>query len=124
MSKKGKLLSIAACVVTLAGSGLSLADRSKSVPLFEVQDLFESVRIPNITVATDGTVLAFAKSGRLIRRSEDGARNWGPIREVGSDAGGSVIVDENTGNIMVVNSKSGYLWRSHDHGKTWKKEEI
>jgi hypothetical protein len=35
---------------------------SEAAPVFEVRDLFESVRIPNITVATDGTVLAFAKS--------------------------------------------------------------
>ena len=32
-------------------------------PLFEVQDLFENVRIPNLVVAMDGRVLAFAKKG-------------------------------------------------------------
>ncbi|MHC4520117.1 MAG: sialidase family protein [Planctomycetota bacterium] len=97
---------------------------SKTAPFFELQDLFSSVRIPNITVAADGTVLAFAKSGRLLRRGEDGGRNWGPIQEVGPDAGGSAIVDGNTGHVMVVNSKAGYLWRSRDHGKTWTREEI
>jgi sialidase-1 len=93
-------------------------------PVFELQDLFESVRIPNITATTDGTMLAFAKSGRLLRRSEDGGATWSPAREVGHDAGGSAIVDENTGDVMVVRAKGGYLWRSPDQGKTWTREEI
>jgi sialidase-1 len=90
----------------------------------EMQDLFTATRIPNVTVATDGTVLAFAKSGRILRRSDDGGKTWGPVQEVGSDAGGSAIVDDNTGDVMVVRAKGGYLWRSGDHGKTWKREEI
>jgi len=97
--------------------------RPKAAPFWEIQDLFTSVRIPNIVVATDGTVLAFAKSGRLLRRSEDGGRNWGAIQEVGSDAGGSAIVDDKSGNVLVVCGR-GYLYRSRDHGKTWKKEDI
>jgi len=95
-----------------------------TTPLFDVQELYESVRIPNITVAADGSVLAFAKAGRILRRSEDGGKTWSPVQEVGDDAGGSAIVDENTGDVMVVRAKEGYLWRSGDHGKTWKKEEI
>jgi sialidase-1 len=43
---------------------------------------------------------------------------------VGHDAGGSAIVDENTGDVMVVRSKLGSLWRSRDHGKAWKREQI
>jgi sialidase-1 len=93
-------------------------------PAFEMQDLYKSVRIPNIVVTTDGTVLAFAKSGRMIRRSTDMGKTWSKAVEVGSDAGGSAIVDENTGDIMVVRSRSGYLWRSSDQGKTWKRQEI
>ncbi len=101
-------------------------DRTKpdAEPLFEVQDLFESVRIPNIVVTTDGTVLAFAKSGRLVRRSEDRGKTWGPVQEVGKDAGGSAIVDANSGDVMVVQSRGGSLWRSRDEGKTWRREEI
>jgi len=93
-------------------------------PFFEMQDLFESVRIPNITVATDGTVLAFARSGRLLRRSKDGGKSWTPVQEVASDASGSAIVDETNGDVMVVNPKGGCLWRSRDNGKTWEKETI
>jgi len=98
--------------------------QSKASPLFDIQDLFESVRIPNITVSKDGTILAFAKSGQLLRRSENGGKSWGPVKEVGPDSGGSVIVDDNTGHVMVVNSKQGYLWRSKDNGMTWQKEKI
>ena len=95
-----------------------------TAPLFEIRDLFESVRIPNIVVSADRTVLAFAKSGRLLRRSEDNGRTWSPVRQVGHDAGGSAIVDGNTGDVMVVSARRGHLWRSRDHGKTWKREMI
>lgn len=97
---------------------------SNSSGEFAVQDLFEGVRIPNIVVSTKGTVLAFAKSGRLFRRSDDGGQTWSPAEEVGHDAGGSAIVDENTGHVMVVRSRNGHLWRSTDDGKTWIREEI
>jgi hypothetical protein len=101
-----------------------IAGKRDVSPVFEMQDLFESVRIPNITVATYGTILAFAKSGRMLRRSEDGGKNWGPVQEVGPDAAGSAIVDETNGDVMVVNPRVGCLWRSRDNGKSWVKEEI
>lgn len=41
---------------------ISNATEPKITPIFDMQDLFESVRIPNIVVATDGTVLAFARA--------------------------------------------------------------
>lgn len=100
------------------------AAEAAPAPLFEMQDLFQSVRIPNIVVAADGTVLAFAKSGALLRRSEDGGRTWSPAQEVGPDAAGSAIVDDNSGDVMVVNPKAPCLWRSRDQGKSWQREEI
>ena len=100
------------------------AGAQDSEPFFEVVDLWENVRIPKIVVAQDGTVLAFAKSGRELRRSEDGGRTWSPSVEVGADAGGSAIVDETTGDVLMVAARGGYLWRSKDHGKTWAREEI
>ncbi len=93
-------------------------------PVFDMQDLFSSVRIPNITVTTHGTVLAFAGSGNRVRRSTDGGRTWSPERKIGPDAGGSAIVDNQTGDVMVVRSKDGFLWRSRDDGKTWQRETI
>ena len=60
----------------------------------------------------------------MLRRSEDGGKTFSPAKEVGHDAGGSAIVDTNTGDVMVVNSWKEHLWRSSDHGKTWKREAI
>ena len=117
------VLAILAALGVCVSPGGALADQPASpaaAPVVEIQELFKSVRIPNIAVATDGTVLAFAKSGRLLRRSADGGKTWGTVQQVGHDAGGSAIVDRNTGDVMVVGA--GRLWRSRDHGKTWKRE--
>ncbi|NQT16251.1 MAG: exo-alpha-sialidase [Planctomycetes bacterium] len=118
---------VLAVLVGVALPGLTsrcVGETSEAKPLFEVQELYESVRIPNIVVAADGSVLALAKAGRILRRSEDGGKTWSPTQTVGEDAAGSAIVDDNTGDVLVVCAKSGYLWRSGDHGKTWKKEEF
>ncbi len=128
MLNKANRVFLMSCLAVLLLPNGSLAEKEENIPkvtpVFEVQNLFESVRIPNIVVTTDGTVLAFAKSGQLLRRSEDSGRSWGPIQEVGPDSGGSAIVDDNSGDVMMVNSRGGYLWRSRDQGKTWKREEI
>jgi len=110
--------------IAAIGPALAKKPSAESKPVFEMQDLYKAARIPNITVAADGTVLAFAKSGRMVRRSTDAGKTWSKAVEVGSDAGGSAIVDEITGDVMMVRSRSGYLWRSKDHGKTWKREVI
>lgn len=109
-------------LAALAILGACVSAGRAAEPLFEMQDIFKGVRIPNIVVATDGTVLAFGKSGRLLRRSTDGGRTFSPVQEVGTDSAGSAIVDTTTGNVLVVNPRGGYLWRSRDHGATWKKE--
>ena len=121
------LLILTAVAIPNACAEKPLAEKplaAKANPLFETQDLFKSTRIPNIVVAADGSVLAFAKSGHMLRRSEDSGKTWSKAVEVGSDAGGSAIVDENTGDVMMVNPRRGNLWRSSDHGKTWKRQEI
>jgi len=105
-------------------AGPSAEAEPKVKPIFETQDLYQGVRIPNIAVTADGTVLALAKSGRMVRRSTDAGKTWSKAVEAGSDAGGSAIVDENTGDVMIVQSRGGYLWRSKDQGKTWKREDI
>jgi len=123
-----KTLVLAACIVVpllrVSPAGQLKAESKPEKPFFEMEDIFSSVRIPNIAVTTDGTVLAFARSGRILRRSEDHGRSWGPVRQVGPDAAGSAIVDENNAHVMVVCAKGGYLWRSRDQGRTWKREEI
>jgi sialidase-1 len=96
----------------------------EAAPVFEMQDLFKGMRIPKIVVAADGSVLAFAKSCRLVRRSTDGGKTWSEAREVGHDAGGNAIVDATNGHVLVVGPGRGVLWRSRDHGETWQREEI
>ena len=90
----------------------------------QMQDLFDSVRMPKIVVAGDGSVLAFAQGCQLLRRSEDGGRTWGEIREVGEDILGNAVVDDASGGVLVVCPMSQRLFRSSDCGKTWQTEEI
>lgn len=114
-----------ACIVLIVVATGCAAKRSaprELTPNIGIKEIFEGVRIPNIDVATDGTLLAFAKSGNLLRRSSDGGKTWSPEQQVGRDAGGSCVVDRNTGDVLMVRADKGYLWRSKDHGKTWKKE--
>jgi sialidase-1 len=117
---------VAGIAVLASGTGCQTipAVAPERAPDIEIQDLFEGVRIPKIDVATDGTVLAFAKSGRLLRRSEDRGRTWSAVQEVGEDAGGSSVVDQKTGDVLMVRADKGHLWRSKDHGKTWARETI
>lgn len=105
-----------------------------------------------IVVAMDGSVLIFKgrqKEGFIeVIRSEDGGKTWQEPITVGEfvkipgegfDGGrytkawrgrsilGSTIVDETTGDIMVFCSgmkTAQVLYRSKDHGKTWKRENI
>ena len=119
------------CVLPLAALGTLLlsanagaAPQSDASPVFDMRDLFSGVRIPKVIVTTNDTVLAFAKSGRLLRRSTDGGETWSPEAEVGHDASGSTVVDENTGDVLVVCSARGHLWRSPDDGLKWTRESI
>ncbi len=90
----------------------------------EIQELFEKTRIPSLDVAADGAILAFADSGKRLRRSEDGGNSWSEAQQLGEDAGGNVVVDRNTGDVLMVSPGKGLLYRSGDHGKTWEKESI
>jgi sialidase-1 len=123
---------------------------NKSKAFFEIRE--EEVRVGTMAVAMNGTVLLFKDDQEkriiLVKRSEDGGKTWGYEIVVGkmvkvdgdmSDDGryrgpsvgwadlGNVIVDENTGDIMVFASSlkpAQILYRSRDHGKTWKTEDI
>ena len=127
---------------------LKAADRP--VPRFSVKP--EEIRTGTIAVAPDGAVLVFKddrpNSAVTVKRSEDGGETWGETIEVGktvqidgdmSDDGryrgphvgrselGTVVIDENTGDILVFASSlkpAQILYRSGDNGKTWKTEKI
>lgn len=105
-------------------TGFSAYAAGDPAPLFEMEDLFVDQRIPKIVVATDGTVLAFAKSCNLLRRSEDGGATWSEAQEVGPGASGNAIVDEVTGDILILPGRPACVWRSSDHGKTWQREDV
>jgi len=119
-------------------------------PFFEVWD--EEFRwMSGLGVAMDGTVLIFKEHREKgiveVKRSTDGGKTWGKPIEVGkrvridgdmSDGGrrrgphvgwsqmGTHVVDENTGDIMVFATSfkaAQILYRSKDHGKTWKTEK-
>ena len=53
----------------------------ETAPACDVQDLYQKERIPKIVVAAEGAVLAFARSGRLLRRSTDGGKTW-PVKRM------------------------------------------
>ena len=117
---------------------------------FNMQE--EEVRVGTITVALDGTLLLFEDDGKrrlvVVKRSIDHGQTWGPEIEVGkmvkidgdmSDDGryrgptvgwsevGNVTVDETNGDVMVFASSlkpAPILYRSRDHGRTWKTEKI
>ena len=103
-----------------------VAEHSEQGAFFELRELFDSSpreRIPKIAVAADGSILAFTRSCGWLRRSEDGGASWGPIQELDS-SGSNVLVDGNTGDILLVLPSQAALWRSRDHGETWAREEV
>ncbi len=99
---------------------------------FELRPIFTGERFPNIVVAMDGTVLATWGSRSVrARRSENGGKTWGPEITVAKPGfhGGGVLVDQTTGDILVfVQDKHpparSYIYRSEDHGESWKQEEL
>jgi len=99
---------------------------------FEMQELFTGGRFPNVVVATDGTVVAtWGKESFRVRRSEDGVRTWEPeviIAKTGIQGGGATV-DERRGDLFVfVEDRHPpaplTVYRSTDHGKTWKVHEV
>jgi sialidase-1 len=107
-------------VVIIAGCA-ETSKKSGDNPSLDVQVLFNNIRIPKITIAADGAVLAFADNCRLYRHSVDGGYTWNETEELPSVLG-NVILDENNGNLMILCPENRYLLRSRDNGKSWKKE--
>lgn len=96
-------------------------------PVFlPMQELWKGRGGMSIVAARDGTVVAFQSSGsNKVRRSTDGGRTWGTDIEIGPGAThGNAVVDETTGAILYVNPRAGWVFRSRDHGASWKRETI
>ena len=100
--------------------------------LFKVEKIFDEGRFPNIVVALDGSLIATWGNSRYeVRRSEDGGETWEPPITVADPGfqGGGVIVDERNGDILAFVEESHpisplTLYRSSDHGKSWKPDSI
>jgi photosystem II stability/assembly factor-like uncharacterized protein len=100
-----------------------------SQTLFKMNEGEKSnVRIPVITIAPDGTVLAFTRNCSLLRTSSDHGKTWTPSKEIvpGVNLEGNVFVDEPNGEIIILSpsGEEAYIHRSKDNGRTWKKELI
>jgi sialidase-1 len=100
-------------------------------PFFDVQQIFDDERLPNVITAKDGTVIAvWGWNNVRVRRSEDGGKTWGPEIPIGRGLNsGGAIVDETTGDILVFIEDTHppaplHMFRSKDNGKTWTEEEI
>jgi len=100
-------------------------------PKLEMQQLFKEERFPNVEVAVDGTLLAtWGSSSVRLRRSEDGGKSWGDEITIAKPGfqGGGLIVDEKSGDVLCFVEAHHppaeiMVYRSRDHGKTWKRQE-
>lgn len=100
--------------------------------LFELQQIFDGERFPNVVVARDGTIIAtWGRNSYQVRRSVDGGETWGPVIKVVEPGiqGGGTIVDENSGDILVFVEQDHppspvTVYRSEDHGITWNEEDV
>jgi sialidase-1 len=95
-------------------------------PVFQMQQLWTGRGGTSIVTATDGTVVAFqAMRSDAVRRSRDGGRTWDPDIAMGPGAHfGNAVVDETRGDILYVNPRAGWVFRSRDQGQTWVREAI
>ena len=96
----------------------------------DMQNVFQGERFPNVSVTTNGTVLAtWGSSSVRVRRSEDGGQTWAhatTIAKPGFQAGG-LTVDETSGDVIAfVESQHPpaqvSVYRSTDQGQSWKQQ--
>lgn len=91
------------------------------VAVFEsLMDGFHTFRIPAVTKAPDGTILAFAEGRRtsaadsgdidlVLRRSHDGGRSWDPLQVVGDNGPNtfgnpSPMIDPASGDVVLLST--------------------
>jgi len=144
----------AVLTIWLAGCLHSPADGPLKIDVFRSgSEGYNTFRIPAIVRATNGTLLAFAEGRKnsasdtgdidlVLKRSENGGRNWGPLYVVADDGANTAgnptpIVDWTTGKILLltthnsgrvtetqvrrgeVSDRRVFLQESADNGATW-----
>lgn len=117
---------------SMAQSESKNLDFGDTEPVFEVQELFNDERFPNVVTAMDGSIVAsWGSENFRVRRSEDGGTTWGPEIPIVNPGfqGGGTTVDETTGDIFVFVEEEHpiaplHVFRSRDHGKTWKEVDF
>ena len=75
-------------------------------PIFETKQLFFEERMPNVVVATDGSIIAsFGKTKFMVKRSKDNGKSWEPYK------------------IKIIPDKNGIIPSMHmnEHGITLRK---
>ncbi len=98
---------------------------------FDVTEIHDGMRWPNVVVAKDGSVIAtFGRRDFKVRRSEDGGDTWELVQRLrpGYSSGGTTV-DENTGDILAFTEEFHppaplHVFRSRDNGKTWQEEDV
>ena len=93
-------------------------------PVFSMREIFPGRGGRSIAVALDGTLVAFHNARIGIRKSSDGGVSWSNAERIGRDAQGNAVVDEVTGDILLIDSSAGHLWRSSDYAESWRREIV
>lgn len=143
-------MSMRAPVVTVTllimGAGLQVSAESPTFDRTEVwvggRDGYHTYRIPVLTIAKDGTILAFCEGRKnsasdygkldlLLKRSRDNGRTWSEqmvVHEEGGDAeitiGNPCPIVDRKGVVHLLftrNNQRMFYTRSTDHGATWAK---
>lgn len=133
--RKYQLLYIPALLIVLmfsckeAEKNPFLADEKE---FFDVQQIFDDERFPNVVVAADGSIVTTWGSKNVrSRRSVDGGKTWEPAVTVANPGfqGGGTTVDEKSGDILFFIEESHPIspltvYRSRDNGKSWLRDEV
>lgn len=100
-------------------------------PFFEIKEIYNDERFPNVVVTKEGTVLAiWGRTEVRVKRSEDGGSTWSEEIVIGQGLhGGGALVDDNTGKIFVFIEEQhppaqSLMYVSEDDGKTWNQQPL